>query len=59
MNPTTPRGALSPNLAEQLDRLSDRGRRDRILSQLGINPAPQEHEIDGQLALFDVDGKAL
>lgn len=50
---TTPRGALSPNLAEQLDRLSDQGRQDRILSALGL---PNETQVvpqpDDQLALF-------
>lgn len=50
---TQPRGALSPNLAEQLDRLSDQGRRDRILSQIGLNPAATGDAPDPlQLELF-------
>lgn len=54
--PTTPRGALSPNLAAQLDRLSDRGRQDRILSALGL---PNETQVvpagPDQLELFQYD----
>lgn len=53
---TQPRGALSPNLAEQLDRLSDQGRSDRVLSQLGLlndsQIAHQHGQNDSQLALF-------
>lgn len=61
---TTPRGALTPGLAARLDRLSDQGRLDRLLSQHGLNPADAfvaPERVDGQLALFDVsqDGDTL
>lgn len=60
---TTPRGALTPGLAAQLDRLSDQGRRDRLLSEHGINPlSAAEPDVDpNQLALFDLsqDGVTL
>lgn len=62
--PTEARGELSPALAAKLDELSDQGRTDRLLSQLGVNPEDtrgSRPEVDGQLSLFDVseDGTTL
>lgn len=53
--PTAPRGALSPALAAQLDRVSDQGRIDRLLSQLDVNPIDTAGTPDpNQDALFSL-----
>lgn len=51
MDKTEARGALTPGLAALLDTVANRGRKDRMLSQLGMSHGRQG-ELYGQLSLF-------
>lgn len=55
MAKTTPYGALSPGLAELLDRTADRGMRDSRMLERGINPGQQDPLAQRELFQIDPD----